>query len=90
MEHCACNLIVLEHDGVVTSQRRTEKAHASNHEQYFSPKKVSVFTTAASVPLYLKLLWMETLFCPSEGSFMKSQPQSAENEDSLETEGLLC
>lgn len=38
-QHYACDLIVLERVAVVTSQRRTEKAHAFVHDQSFSPKK---------------------------------------------------
>lgn len=38
-EHDAYNLIVLERVAVVTSQRRTKKAHAFIHDQIFSQKK---------------------------------------------------
>lgn len=64
-EHYACNLIVLECVGVVTSPRRTEKAHAFlSMTRIVVQKSVFVFTTAASVPLYLKLLGTACLFAP--------------------------
>lgn len=53
-------------------------------------KSVFVFTTAMIAPLYLKLLGPECLYTPFESNFLKSKPQSAENESSLETKSSLC
>lgn len=74
-QHYACNLIVLERVAVVTFRRRTEKAHAFIHDQYFGPK------VYLCLPLHLFEVTMDGLsLCPFESSSMKSKPQSAENE----------